>query len=93
MTTKPYSDAVTVPVEADAQSKRHRWQTLLALVALIAATLADRLGLTHALLWTIPFPWAICGLVYSLFYWAYPRDAAKLRSQMAGRARILREGE
>jgi MFS family permease len=63
-----------------------------AVAALIAGTLADRLGLTRALLWTIPFPWTICGLIYSLFYWAYPRDAARLRSQMAGRARALREG-
>jgi MFS family permease len=64
-----------------------------ALAALIAGVLADRLGLTRALLWTIPFPWILCGLIYSLFYWAYPQDAARLRSQMAGRARALREGE
>jgi MFS family permease len=54
--------------------------------AFIAGALADRIGFTPALLWTIPFPWLICGLLYSLFYWAYPRDSAKLRALMARRA-------
>ncbi len=57
-----------------------------ALVAIVAGNLADRIGFTRAMLWTIPFPWVICLLLYSLFYWAYPKDAAKLRAMMAERA-------
>ncbi|MGC9468942.1 MAG: MFS transporter [Anaerolineae bacterium] len=60
-----------------------------AVAAIIAGTLADRLGLTRALLWMIPFPWLICGILYSGFYWAYPRDAAKLRQAMADRAKVI----
>lgn len=57
-----------------------------ALVAIFAGTLADRIGLTPAMIWTIPVPWILCGLVYSIFYWAYPRDSKILRAQMAERA-------
>ncbi len=60
-----------------------------AVAAYIAGSLADRIGFTNALLWTIPFPWVICCLLYSLFYWAYPRDAVKLRAMMAERAKEL----
>lgn len=60
-----------------------------ALAAWIAGRLADQIGFTQALLWTVPFPWLICGVLYSLFYWAYPRDAAKLRAHMAERAEEL----
>ena len=60
-----------------------------ALVAYFAGRLADSIGFTQALIWTIPVPWIICGLLYSLFYWAYPRDAEKLRSLMASRAAEL----
>jgi MFS family permease len=57
-----------------------------AIVAVVAGVLADRIGLTEALLWTVPFPWAICAIFFSLFYWSYPRDSVKLRAQMARRA-------
>jgi len=57
-----------------------------AIAAYIAGSLADRIGFTPALVWTIPFPWVICCLLYSLFYWAYPKDAARLRAMMAERA-------
>jgi MFS family permease len=60
-----------------------------ALAALIAGSLADDIGLTRGLLWTIPFPWLICGALYSLFYWAYPRDSTRLRARMAERAQEL----
>jgi MFS family permease len=60
-----------------------------AVAAYIAGSLADRIGFTNALLWTIPFPWVICCLLYSLFYWAYPRDSVKLRAMMAARAEAL----
>ena len=57
-----------------------------ALVAIFAGTLADRIGLTSAMIWTVPVPWILCGLLFSLFYWAYPRDSKILRAQMAERA-------
>ena len=60
-----------------------------ALVAVFAGWLADRIGLTQAMIWTIPVPWIACGLVYSLFYWAYPHDSGNLRSQMAKRAQEI----
>jgi len=60
-----------------------------ALVAYFAGTLADRIGLTPAMIWTIPVPWIVCGLIYTLFYWAYPKDSKKLRAQMAQRAKDL----
>ncbi len=60
-----------------------------ALAAYLAGALADRMGLTEALLWTIPFPWIICALVYSGFYFVYPRDATRLRQEMALRAAVI----
>jgi MFS family permease len=57
-----------------------------AIAAYIAGWLADSIGFTNALLWTIPFPWVICALLFSLFYLSYPRDSAKLRALMAERA-------
>lgn len=61
-----------------------------ALVAIFAGTLADRIGLTPAMIWTVPVPWIVCGLLYSLFYWAYPRDSKILRAQMAERAEEIK---
>jgi len=43
----------------------------------------------QALLWTIPLPWIVCFVLCSLFYWAYPRDSARLRAMMAQRAEEL----
>lgn len=60
-----------------------------ALVAYVAGRLADVIGLNQALLWTIPFPWIVCAAIYSFFYYTYPRDSARLRAQMAGRAKEL----
>ena len=57
-----------------------------AFVAVVAGVFADRIGLTQALLWTVPFPWIICAVLFSLFYWSYPRDSGILRAQMAERA-------
>ena len=56
-----------------------------AFAGLIAGSLADKIGLTNALLWTIPFPWLICGIFFTLFYFTYPKDAAKVREKMAQR--------
>jgi len=61
-----------------------------ALVAIFAGTLADKIGLTPAMIWTVPVPWILCGVIYSLFYWAYPRDSKILRAQMAERAEEIR---
>jgi MFS family permease len=57
--------------------------------SLIAGWLADSIGLTNALLWTIPFPWIICGIFFSLFYFTYPRDAERVRRMMADRREEL----
>lgn len=58
---------------------------LSAFSSMIAGALAVKIGLTNALLWTIPFPWIICGIGFTLFYFTYPKDAAKIRAQMADR--------
>ena len=60
-----------------------------AIAGVIAGTLADRMGLTQALIWTVPFPWIICAALFSLFYFTYPKDAEKLRNLMAKRAEII----
>ena len=60
-----------------------------AFAAIMAGKLADSIGLTKAMVWMIPFPWIICAALFSLFYWAYPRDSARLRAQMAERAKEL----
>lgn len=58
---------------------------LSAFAGLIAGALADSIGLTNALLWTIPFPWLICGIFFTMFYFTYPKDAEKIRQAMAER--------
>jgi len=60
-----------------------------AIAAYVAGILADRMGLTQALLWTIPFPWILCAAIFTLFYWVYPPDSAKLREQMTERAATI----
>lgn len=60
-----------------------------AVAGVIAGTLADRMGLTEAMIWTIPFPWIICAALFSLFYLTYPKDATKLRHLMAERAALI----
>ena len=58
-----------------------------ALISVVAGGLAGDTvaGFTRAMLWTVPGPWILCLLFFSGFYWAYPRDAARLRAQMAAR--------
>jgi predicted MFS family arabinose efflux permease len=58
---------------------------LSAFAGLIAGTLAVKVGLTTALLWTVPFPWLICTVLFSAFYFTYPRDAARARSAIEAR--------
>jgi predicted MFS family arabinose efflux permease len=60
-----------------------------AVAGVIAGSLADQIGLTKALLWTVPFPWTICAALFSLFYITYPKDSEKLRNMMAERAKII----
>ena len=60
-----------------------------AVAAYIAGWLADTIGFTEALVWTIPFPWVLCFLLFTLFYWAYPRDAENLHLLLAQRAQEL----
>lgn len=62
---------------------------LSAFSGLIAGYLADTVGLTNALLWTIPFPWVICSIFFTLFYFTYPKDAERVRSMMAKRREEL----
>ena len=62
-----------------------------ALAAVIAGSLADNIGLSEAMLWTIPFPWIICAAFFSLFYITYPKDSAKLRKLMTERAEIIEQ--
>ena len=60
-----------------------------ALAGLIAGSLADKIGLSEAMIWTIPVPWILCALLFSLFYITYPKDSAKLRKLMAERAALI----
>ncbi|MEA4812105.1 MAG: MFS transporter [Anaerolineaceae bacterium] len=60
-----------------------------AIIALLFGFLADKLDLQTAMLWTIPFPWFLCGLLFSGFYFTYPKDSQKLRAIMEGRAKEL----
>lgn len=56
---------------------------LAAFSGFIAGIIADSINLTDALLWMIPFPWIICGLFFSMFYFTYPKDAERVRKMMA----------
>ncbi len=62
-----------------------------AVAGVIAGSLADNIGLTESLIWTIPFPWIICAALFSLFYFTYPKDSKNLRNLMAERARIIEQ--
>jgi len=64
-----------------------------AIAGVLAGSLADQIGLSNALIWTVPVPWIICALLFSLFYITYPKDAEKLRHQMSERARIITKGQ
>jgi len=62
---------------------------LSAFSGLIAGALADKIGLTKALLWTVPFPWILCAIGFTLFYFTYPKDSAKIRAKLADRRNQL----
>ncbi len=63
--------------------------SLSAFAGWTAGIIADSIGLTNALLWTIPFPWLICFIAFSLFYFTYPKDAERVRVLMARRREEL----
>lgn len=88
---EPMMQAVTPPeLRATAFSMTTFIESGFAAVAgILAGSLADRIGLTEAMIWTIPFPWIICALVFSFFYLTYPKDSQKLRRQMAERAAMI----
>jgi MFS family permease len=88
---EPMMQAVVAP---EARSSAYAVVNLIegglsAFAGVIAGALADRIGFTNALLWTIPFPWIICGIFFSAFYFTYPRDAARVRTVMAARRQEL----
>ena len=58
---------------------------LSAFSGLIAGALADKIGLTNALLWTVPFPWVLCAVVFTLFYFTYPKDSARVHAILQAR--------
>jgi len=60
-----------------------------AIAGVVAGTLADRIGLTEALIWTVPVPWILCAALFSLFYFTYPKDTENLRKLMGERAEII----
>lgn len=60
-----------------------------AIIAVIFGQIADKIDLQTAMLWTIPFPWVICAVLFSGFYLTYPKDSTKLRNLMAQRAEEL----
>lgn len=64
---------------------------LAAFSGAIAGVIADSINLTDALIWTVPFPWIICGAFFTIFYFTYPRDAEKVRKMMAERREELLE--
>jgi len=66
---------------------------LAAFSGIIAGALADKIGLTNALLWTVPFPWILCGLGFTLFYFTYPKDSARIRQKLAERRVELLEDQ
>lgn len=88
---EPMMQAVTAP---ELRATAHAIVTFIesgfaAVAPFIAGALADRIGLTEAMIWTVTVPWILCAALFSLFYITYPQDAARLRRLMAERARAL----
>lgn len=88
---EPMMQAVTAP---ELRATAHAMVTFIesgfaAVAPFLAGALADRIGLTEAMLWTVTVPWIVCAALFSLFYITYPQDAARLRQLMAERAEAL----
>ncbi len=60
-----------------------------AIVALIFGQIADRIDLQTAMFWTIPIPWILCAILFSGFYFTYPKDRMKLHELLQKRAKEL----
>jgi MFS family permease len=62
-----------------------------ALIGVVTGNLAGNTvaQFTRALVWTIPVPWILCLLLFTGFYWTYPRDARKMRAQLTARSAEL----
>lgn len=60
-----------------------------AIVALIFGLIADRIDLPTAIFWTVPIPWIFCAILFSGFYFTYPKDHEKQRLLLEERAREL----
>ena len=60
-----------------------------AIVALIFGLIADKIDLATAMFWTIPIPWVLCAILFSGFYFTYPKDREKMRILMEERAKEL----
>ncbi len=58
-----------------------------AVVALVFGLIADKIDLHTAMIWTIPFPWIICAILFSGFYLTYPKDLEKNQKLMESRAK------
>ena len=59
---------------------------LSAFAAFLAGWLAERYGLTTAMLVCVPVSWSLLFLCWFGYYLTYPRDAARLRDEMAARS-------
>ena len=57
-----------------------------AIVALIFGLIADRIDLPTAIFWTVPIPWIFCAILFSGFYFTYPKDHEKQRRLLEERA-------
>jgi MFS family permease len=93
---EPMMQAVVLPeIRASAYSVVNLIEGgLSAFSGLIAGALADKIGLTKALLWTVPFPWVLCAVFFTLFYFTYPRDLAKVHAIMnQRREKMLKEAK
>ncbi len=64
-----------------------------AVAGIITGNLADQIGLTESMIWTIPFPWIICAILYTFLYWTYPRDSENFHQLMEERAKIIAADE
>lgn len=60
-----------------------------AIVALIFGLIADKIDLQTAIFWTVPIPWIFCAIMFSGFYFTYPKDHEKQRLLLEERAREL----
>jgi len=60
-----------------------------AIVALVFGQIADRIDLQTAMFWTIPIPWIFCAILFSGFYFTYPKDRMKLHELLQKRAKEL----